>query len=176
MLSARAYLPRRVTAVVLLAVGLGATPTYALAAVAHAARANATGPIHLQHQGVPRAPAGPPLSSPVGGSVAGEESTAAGAGELDPLVSNGLGSPRCGRSLRGGLSPIGRRHCETSGLVASAAPTGDYGIDVHIDTGTFGLGHGALLSVVQSLLLTPAWLALVWAVHALVVMPVKLDL
>ncbi len=100
----------------------------------------------------------------------GEEDTAAAAGELDPLVSNGLGSPNCERSLRGALPPSSLRNCETSGFVASAAPTGDYGIDVHIDTGALGLSRGGLLSIVQSLLLTPAWMALVWAIHALVVM------
>ena len=58
----------------------------------------------------------------------------------------------------------------TSGFVAAAAPTGDYGIDVHIDTGVLGLSSGGLLSAVQDLFVTPLWMALVWIVHALVVM------
>jgi hypothetical protein len=169
MVTQRLRRSRSIASVALLCVLIGATPARAAASVAHAARANSTGPLRTQGRGTPRAPSGPPLSSPVAGT-AGDESSAAGAGELDPLVSNGLGSPSCRPSLRGGLSPSAQRHCETSGLVASAAPTGDYGIDVHIDTGAFGLSRGGLLSVVQSLLLTPAWMALVWAVHALVVM------
>jgi hypothetical protein len=92
-------------------------------------------------------------------------------GEADPLVSNGLGSPLCKGTLGGGeLSGANRRDCETSGFVAAAAPTGDYGIDVHINTGVLGLSSGGLLTAVQDLFVTPLWMALVWAVHALVVM------
>jgi TrbL/VirB6 plasmid conjugal transfer protein len=84
-------------------------------------------------------------------------------------VSNGLGSPTCETGVASELSATNRRHCETSGFVAAPAPTGNYGIDVHIDTGVFGLSSGGLLSAVQDLFVTPLWLALVWAVHALVV-------
>ena len=62
------------------------------------------------------------------------------------------------------------RDCETSGFVAAAAPTGNFGVDVHIDTGLVPFGSGGLLSTVQDLFVTPLWMALVWAVHALVVM------
>ena len=41
---------------------------------------------------------------------------------------------------------------------------------MHIDTGVIGLSSGGLLSAVQQLFVTPVWTALVWAVHALVVM------
>ena len=41
---------------------------------------------------------------------------------------------------------------------------------MHIDTGFLGLSDGGLLSAVQDLFVTPLWMALVWAVHALVVM------
>ena len=54
--------------------------------------------------------------------------------------------------------------------MAAPAPTGNYGVDVHIDTGVLGLSSGGLLSAVQDLFVTPLWLALVWATHALVVM------
>jgi hypothetical protein len=83
-------------------------------------------------------------------------------------VSNGLGSPLCRNGLGEGELP-GRssRNCATSGFVAAAAPSGDYGIDVHIDTGIVGLSFGSL---VQDLFVTPLWMALVWAAHALVVM------
>ena len=100
----------------------------------------------------------------------GEEGEGTGAtvqGEADPLVGNGLGSPLCKGALGGELSATSRRDCETSGFVAAPASTGDYGIDVHIDTGVVGFNAA---SAVQDLFVTPLWTALVWAVHALVVM------
>ena len=85
-------------------------------------------------------------------------------------MSNGLGSPTCKGPLARELAQSSRRNCQTSGFVAAAAPTGNYGLDVHIDTGVLGLSTGGLLSTVQDLVVTPLWMALVWAVHALVVM------
>jgi hypothetical protein len=124
--------------------------------------------------GANRAPSSPPLTSGGGSTAAaGGEDGAGGSaqGEADPLVSNGLGSPLCKGALgQGELSGTSRRDCETSGFVAAAAPTGDYGIDVHINTGILGLSSGGLLTTVQDLFVTPLWMALVWAVHALVVM------
>jgi hypothetical protein len=91
--------------------------------------------------------------------------------EADPLVSNGLGSPLCrGAVGEGALSPAAKRDCQTSGFSAAGAPTGNYGIDVHIDTGLLGVSSGGLLSVVQDVFVSPVWMALVWSVHALVVM------
>ena len=120
-----------------------------------------------------RAPSGPTLS-PIGvGVEAGSEEAASAPAEAggDPLVSNGLGSPLCrGRVPEGALSASARRNCTTSGFVASGAPTGNYGLDVHIDTGVLGLSHGGLMSALQDLLVTPLWMALVWVVHALCVM------
>jgi hypothetical protein len=120
-----------------------------------------------------RAPSGPPLTS-VSGAASGEgaqaEASQPTAGDADPLIDNGLGSPLCRGALGGGLSGVSRRDCETSGFIAAPAPTGDYGIDVHIETGLLGLTSGGLLSAVQDLFVTPLWMALVWAVHALVVM------
>jgi hypothetical protein len=120
-----------------------------------------------------RAPASPPLSEGPASSEQQEGATNGGgpAPEADPLVDNGLGSPLC-REPPGGaqLAGTSRRDCETSGFVAASAPTGDYGVDVHIDTGVLGLSTGGLLSTVQELFVTPVWMALVWAVHALVVM------
>jgi hypothetical protein len=124
--------------------------------------------------GAKQAPSGPPLTSGSGAAGAGggeQDEGGSPQGEADPLVSNGLGSPLCKGALGGGeLSGASRRDCETSGFVAAAAPTGDYGIDVHIDTGVLGLSLGGLLTTVQDLFVTPLWMALVWAVHALVVM------
>jgi hypothetical protein len=130
--------------------------------------AGAHGPDAL---GTPRAPTSPPLTAGEAGAVNGGEGAAgteqAGA---DPLVSNGLGSPTCKGGLAGELSATSKRDCETSGFVAAPAPTGDYGFDVHIDTGVLGLGSGALDSAIEDLIVSPLWMALVWATHALVVM------
>ncbi len=68
------------------------------------------------------------------------------------------------------MAPAARSNCVTSGFLAAPAPTGNYGLDVHIDTGLFGLSSGGLLSVVQDLFVSPLWMSIVWAVHALVVM------
>jgi len=129
----------------------------------------------VERTGAPsRAPGGPPLveaSGAMPGPDAAEGTPGLPPGEVDPLVRNGLRSPLCSNALGPGeVSATGRRDCETSGFLAAPAPTGDYGIDVHIDTGVLGLSSGGLLSVVQDLIVTPIWMALVWAVHALVVM------
>jgi hypothetical protein len=120
-----------------------------------------------------KAPSDPPLST-AGGADGGtdEEETAAGgsSAQADPLVSNGLGSPSCGGGIGEELSRAQRRNCETSGFIAAPAPTGDYGIDVHIDTGLLGLDSGGIWTIVQDLVVAPLWMALVWAVHAAVVM------
>jgi hypothetical protein len=120
-----------------------------------------------------RAPGGPPLLEGEHGGAAADEEGAPGSepAELDPLVSNGLTSPLCRGTLdEGEMAAAARRHCETSGFVAAPAPTGDYGIDVHIDAGVLGLSSGGLMSAVQDLIVTPLWMSMVWAVHALVVM------
>jgi hypothetical protein len=121
-----------------------------------------------------RSPSTPPLLAPAtAGASGGDEPQAGGTpdAEADPLVSNGLGSPLCsGAPGASALSPAARRNCETSGFVGAAAPTGNFGIDVHIDTGLLGLSSAQLLAIVQNLFVTPLWMALVWAAHALVVM------
>ncbi|HUA73805.1 MAG TPA: hypothetical protein VL988_03525 [Solirubrobacteraceae bacterium] len=90
--------------------------------------------------------------------------------EADPLVRNGLGSPLCSGAPGGSvLAGQGRRNCETSGFIAAAAPTGNFGLDVHIDTGLLGLSSSGLLAIVQDLFVAPLWMALVWAMHALIV-------
>jgi hypothetical protein len=119
----------------------------------------------------PRAPNASPLVSAAAPQAAGEETGPSPQGEADPLVSNGLGSPLCKGALGAQeLSVSTTRDCETSGFAAAGSPTGNYGLDVHIDTGFLGLNSGGLLTAVQDLFVTPLWMALVWAVHALVVM------
>lgn len=119
-----------------------------------------------------RAPSSPPLTAPAGSraGVDGEEgATQTPQGEADPLVSNGLGSPSCKGELLNELSATGRRNCETSGFAAAPAPTGNYGIDVHIDEALLNTTAWAS-TVAQDMFVTPLWTGLVWAVHALVVM------
>jgi len=118
-----------------------------------------------------RSPSGPPLTTGETGVEPAEADSSTTAGELDPLVGNGLSSPFCRGTLgAAGLSPTSAGNCETSGFIAAPAPTGNYGLDVHIDTGVLGLSEGGLLSVVQDVVIAPLWMGLVWGVHALVVM------
>jgi len=162
------------TSLVLLACGAAAPLAADAAPRAHRRAADSRSAGHPVAAAAPISPAGPPLAGSEARTqgVSGEEgSRAASPAVLDPLVSNGLSSPLCADGLAGGgASGSSRRHCETSGFLAAPAPTGNYGIDVHIDTGALGFGTAWLLSAVQEILLTPVWMAVVWAVHALVVM------
>ncbi len=99
-----------------------------------------------------------------------EQSAGSARPQADPLVSNGLGSPACSSPLSDELGEGSRRDCETSGFTAAGAPTGNFGLDVHIDTGLIPLSGASLLSTVQDLFVAPMWLAVVWLVHVLVVM------
>ncbi len=115
------------------------------------------------------APSGPPLSSPV--QVGGGEDTAGvPSAEGDQLVENGLGSPLCRGTTSGELSSAAQSNCQTSDFVGAPAPTNNYELDVNIDTGALGLSSGGLLSVIQDVFIAPVWNALVWVVHALIVM------
>ncbi len=125
------------------------------------------------HVPAPHAPSAPPLfggsrlpGAGLGeGAVAGSDASAsAPPSGGDPLVENGLGSPLCGAPAE--LPAASRRNCETSGFEAAGAPTGNYGLDVHIDTGLLGLSSQTLL---QDYLIEPVWMGLVWVVHALIV-------
>lgn len=113
------------------------------------------------------APGGPPLGTGV--SAREGENAGVPSAEGDQLVENGLGSPLC-RGSTSGLSSTAQSNCQTSGFVGAPAPTNDYAFDVHIDVGAFGLSKGGLLSVIQDVFIAPVWNALVWVVHALVVM------
>jgi hypothetical protein len=88
----------------------------------------------------------------------------------DQLVENGLSSPLCEGSVTAALSASAQSDCRSSGFVAAPAPTNSYALDVHIATGTLGLSNGELLSVIQDVFVAPVWGALVWVVHALLVM------
>ncbi len=116
---------------------------------------------------VKRAPSTPPIDS----TTFGHENENAGvpSAEGDQLVENGLESPLCKRSTNG-LSSAAQSNCQTSGFIGGSAPTNNYAFDVHIDVGAFGLSKGGLLSVIQDVFIEPMWNALVWVVHALVVL------
>ncbi len=56
------------------------------------------------------------------------------------------------------------------GIRGGGSATANFGLDVHIDTGLLGLSQGGILSAVQDFFITPLWMAVVWVVHAIVVM------
>jgi len=130
------------------------------------------GPASPPAGGPAHAPVVSPLDAGTTSSEGDEEpSGRAPAVESDPLVSNGLGSPLCEGALApGGIPARASRNCSTSGFVASAAPTDNFGLDVHIDTGLLGVSKGGFQSAVQDVLIAPVWTALVWVVHAVCVM------
>ena len=130
---------------------------------------SASGSSHHAPVHAVRAPNTAPLT---GGSAASnpEATVTTMEGQADPLVSNGLGSPTCRGGLAGELASASKHNCETSDFVAAGAPTGDFGLDVHIDTGFLSIGSGFLDNIIQDVVITPLWMAIVWAIHALVVM------
>jgi hypothetical protein len=118
-----------------------------------------------------KAPSRPSLTS--GSHVAGgggaEEEAGENTGVGDPLVSNGLGSPLCRAGAgEGDLSPQAESDCRTSGFEAGPVPTGDYGFDVHINTGVTKV-NADLDNYLQDLLQL-GWTVLVALVHGLIVM------
>ncbi len=113
----------------------------------------------------PRAPSGPPLTA---GASGGSKEQSVQVFRGDPLVENGLGSPMCSEpAALAGLSALTRSNCAGSGWVAAAAPTSNYAFDVNAGGGFLGF---SLQSLFQQYLLAPVWMALVWAVHALLSM------
>jgi hypothetical protein len=156
-----------------LALGVGlvlltAPPTSATAVTTHPEQARRqAGVTGSQPKSKLVSPNGPPLGA--GGSPREGEDAGVPSAAGDQLVENGLASPLCkGSTSR--LSSSAQNDCRTSGFVGASAPTNNYAFDVHIDVGTFGLSRGGLLSVIQDVFIAPVWSALVWIVHALVVM------
>jgi len=101
-------------------------------------------------------------------SAVEEASSSAPASGGDPLTGNGLGSPLCSDARVADLAGATARNCGSSGFEASAAPTGNYAFDVHIDTGITKLGNDVSVSVQNGLQF--GWMALVTLVHGLIVM------
>ena len=120
-------------------------------------------------RGLARAPSAPPLLSAgateAADSPGGDASSSAPPSGGDPLVENGLGSPLC-EERASSLSASSRRNCMTSGFEAAGAPTGNYALDVHIDTGALGF---TVSTIEQDYVIGLVWMGLVWIVHTLVV-------
>ena len=161
--------------------GLPCPATAARAATAAGRAATAVSPA-MAARAAPRAPSGPPLTLPTsssgpgageGGVSGADASASAPASGGDPLVENGLGSPLCGEV--GTLTAAARRNCASSGFEAAGAPTGDYALDVHMDTGPLSVAVDAQ-ALFQDYAIEPVWMGLVWVVHTLVVISTKVGL
>ena len=108
---------------------------------------------------VPPATPAPPSSDGTAGGIASTS---------DPLGANGLTSPLC-RSSDSGLSVGTKANCRASGLSMAPVPISHYAFDIHIDTPLIPLAGDGMAIVMQDMLLTPVWTALVWLTHALLV-------
>jgi hypothetical protein len=117
-------------------------------------------------KGPARAPSKPPLGS--GGTektFEEEASSSVSQSGGDPLVDNGLSSPLCRKSAE--LSSLAARDCRISHFDAAQAPTGNYGFDVHINTGVTDVANDLdvyILNPVQW-----SWTLLVAVVHLVIV-------
>lgn len=117
-------------------------------------------------KGSKRAPSKPPLGT--GGTektFEEEASSSVSQSGGDPLVDNGLSSPLCRKSAE--LSPLAARDCRISHFDAAQAPTGNYGFDVHINTGLTDVANDLdvyILNPVQW-----SWTLLVAVVHLVIV-------
>jgi hypothetical protein len=122
-------------------------------------------------KGPVRAPSKPPLSTggTGGASLTPEEeaSSSVSTSGGDPLVENGLSSPLCREGAEAELSPPALRDCRISHFEAAQAPTGDYGFDVHINTGVTEVANDLdvyILNPVQW-----SWTLLVAVLHVMIV-------
>ena len=88
----------------------------------------------------------------------------------DPLTANGFASPSCtAAQLFTQLDPTARRDCDISGDAVAPVPLSNYGLDTHIASGLDASFDEDLDSIIQGLLVTPVWTALVWLVHVVIV-------
>lgn len=87
-----------------------------------------------------------------------------------PLASNGFESPSCSSpELNAQLAPGEQQNCAVSGVAVAADPLSNYAVDVDVSAGLGASIPDNLLSIVQGLLLTPVWTALVWLVHVVLI-------
>lgn len=97
---------------------------------------------------------------------------AAGAAPVDasPLATNGFASPSCSAPVLGAqLSAAQRTDCAVSGVDVAPVPLSNYSIDIDIPSGLDASFGEDLYTVVQDLLVTPVWTALVWLIHVVLI-------
>jgi hypothetical protein len=88
----------------------------------------------------------------------------------DPLTANGFTSPSCTTAtLLVQLTPAQQRNCAISGVAVAPVPLSNYGFDTNIASGLDASFDDDLDDIVQGLLVTPVWTALVWLVHVVIV-------
>jgi len=88
----------------------------------------------------------------------------------DPLSANGFSSPSCTTApLFAQISVTARRDCEVSGVAVAPVPLSNYAFDTNISSGLDASFGDDVDTIVQELLLTPVWTALVWLIHVSVV-------
>jgi len=120
----------------------------------------AVGDVSIARAETPRAPTLPPLSAP---SHSSRTLPVFGG---DALSQNGLLSPGC----VAGVSTALRAQCVASGSSALRAPIDAYGLDLPTERNLLGIEEPSALGLLQSLVVQPLWLAIVWAFRALVTM------
>ena len=87
-----------------------------------------------------------------------------------PLASNGFESPSCtSPALSAQLTAVERSDCAISGLAIAPVPLANYAVDLDIPSGLGASFSEDVDTVVQDLLVTPVWTALVWLVHVVLI-------
>jgi hypothetical protein len=90
--------------------------------------------------------------------------------DASPLASNGFASPSCTASvLTAQLSQAERTNCAVSGVDVAPVPLSNYSIDINIPSGLDASVTEDLDTVVQDLLVTPVWTAVVWLIHVVLI-------
>ena len=90
--------------------------------------------------------------------------------DASPLAANGFASPSCtSAALTAELSVAERTNCEVSGVAVAPVPLSNYAIDINIPSGLDASFHQDLDTIVQDLLVTPVWTALVWLIHVVLI-------
>jgi hypothetical protein len=90
--------------------------------------------------------------------------------DASPLAANGFESPSCtSAALAAQLSPAERTNCSVSGVAVAPVPLSNYSVDVGIPAGFSASLTEDIDSIVQDLLLTPVWTAVVWFVHVVLI-------
>jgi len=90
--------------------------------------------------------------------------------DASPLAANGFESPSCtSAALTAQLSVAERTNCEVSGVAVAPVPLSNYAVDINIPSGLDASFDQDLDTIVQDLLVTPVWTALVWLIHVVLI-------